>query len=127
MNNEIIYNAIRTPDGTVLESFNRHDFKSHQGYSVDGGLDYLRRLYPAGSNPHDLRDISQYLSKDHKHNRQWLHWGTYGKNGDQPRQYVKIKDMSTAHLKAVLRDVPGALPRIVRVMEAELDYRAAAK
>ena len=44
----LVYNAIRTPDGTVLESRHRHDHveyidKNGKEYMVDGGLEYIRR------------------------------------------------------------------------------------
>lgn len=29
-------------------------------------------------------------------------WGTYGKNGDQPLRWVKLKDCETDHLQAIL-------------------------
>jgi hypothetical protein len=34
--------------------------------------------------------------------REWMHWGTYGKNGDQPLKYVLLKDMSDEHIQAIL-------------------------
>ncbi len=43
----LIYNALRTPDGTVLTSRHRHDYVTHidkngKEYMIDGGLDYVR-------------------------------------------------------------------------------------
>ena len=47
----ITKNAIKTPDGTIIESKHRHDFVCHKDkngntYCVDGGLDYLKRIGP---------------------------------------------------------------------------------
>ncbi len=58
MYNEILINQIQTPDGTIIRSFNTHDFRTHKdkngrSYSVDGGLSYLRRV---GKN--DYRELS---------------------------------------------------------------------
>ena len=40
------------------------------------------------------------------HVRDWMKWGTYGKEGDQPLKYVILKDMSDEHIKAILRTQP---------------------
>lgn len=59
----ILKNAIKTPDGTIIESKHRHDFVSYTDkngkyYAVDGGLDYLRRL---GDN--DYTELSEFKEK----------------------------------------------------------------
>lgn len=106
MNDEpkLIYNAIRTPDGTILDSKHRHDYRTYldkngKTYMVDGGLDYQRR-----SNNGDEVDMSLYDDQPHSTQRQVLRWGTYGKNGDQPVNYKTIAEMETDHLEAVLRE-----------------------
>jgi len=44
---KIVLNRIKTPDGTILTSYHRHNYVSHidngELYAVDGGNDYLRR------------------------------------------------------------------------------------
>jgi hypothetical protein len=35
--------------------------------------------------------------------RDWMKWGTYGKNGDQPLKLVLLKDMSDEHIRAILK------------------------
>ena len=69
----IVYNAIRTPDGTVIESKNRHDYVTHldtvtnREYMVDGGWDYLRR-----SAFNDAVDLSLYDDDDFELVRQHI-------------------------------------------------------
>jgi hypothetical protein len=98
----LILNAMRTPDGTVIQSRHRHDYVTHTDengkvYMVDGGLDYIRR-----SVHKDQEDMSLYDNEPHEVQAKVLTWGTYGKNGDQPLQHVSISEMSTAHIGNVL-------------------------
>ena len=98
----LIKNAMQTPDGTILDSTHRHDYKTHtdangKTYMVDGGLDYVRR-----SAHGDEEDLCLYDDAPHIIQASVLEWGTYGINGDQPLKYVTIAEMDTAHLEAVL-------------------------
>lgn len=58
---KLIRNAIKTPDGTVLESTHTHDFKSHidkngNYYAIDGGLSYLKRI----ATREDYEELSKW-------------------------------------------------------------------
>lgn len=120
---KIVYNALRTPDGTVLESRSRHDYKTYtdangKEYMVDGGLDYLRR------NAHDdYVDLSVCLDDGHEQVREALKWGTRGPNGDQPLKYIKLCDMDTDHIQACLETQSRMYPQIRAAMQNELLWR----
>ena len=118
----LIRNAIQTPDGTILESTHRHDYKTHtdvngKTYMVDGGLAYLRR-----SANGDEIDMSLYNDQPHEVQRDVLTWGTYGINGDQPLQYKSIANMDTGHLEAVVV-MSGVCPVRKNCMLKELELR----
>lgn len=103
-NRQIVANLIRTPDGTILQSFNRHDFKEYRDangeeYMVDGGLDYLRRSI-GQTQPYE--ELSVYSDDEFNVIRKYFRWGTYGKNGDQLLRYVALQEMSDAHIGACL-------------------------
>jgi hypothetical protein len=121
--NNLIRNAIQTPDGTILESTFRHDFKSYtdangKEYMVDGGLDYVR----CSANGDEI-DLRLYDDEPHTAQRHIVKWGTYGINGDQPLKYVSVAEMDTAHIEAVLRNVSFISPIIKAVMIKELEQR----
>lgn len=102
----LIYNAIQTPDGTVIQSKHVHDWASYRDkngkvYSVDGGLSYLRRGHEGEK---DYKELSLYDDEPHEVQRSVLKWGTRGKNGDEPLRYVPIKLMSTSHIENVLKE-----------------------
>ena len=121
----LIYNAIRTPDGTVLESRHKHDYQEYQDangleYMVDGGLDYARRIL---QDTHAYEELSVSLEDGHERVREFATWGSYGPDGDQPIHYIKLKDMSTDHIEACLENVPRMHPNFKEVFNNELNYR----
>jgi len=98
----LITNAIRTPDGTVLESKSRHDYREYvdangKTYVIDGGLDYHRR-----SCNGDEESLCLYDNEPHETQARVLTWGSFGIDGDQPIRWIPIGEMETDHLKAVL-------------------------
>lgn len=118
----LLYQAIRTPDGTLLESLHRHDYKTHKDangetYMIDGGTDYRR----GSLNKEKAEDLSLTTDSPHEILRDFLTWGTYGINGDQPRWEIKLKDMDTAHIKSVLQLNIG--PARTQVYQEELRRR----
>ncbi len=120
---QLIRNAIKTPDGTVLVSKHRHDYVNHvdatngKTYMVDGGLDYQRR-----SANGDEIDMCLYDNEPHRVQREVLTWGTYGPKGDQPLTYKPIKDMDTDHIEKVYKEcTPHSV--IKNCLENELMHR----
>ena len=100
----LIRNAIQTPDGTILESKHRHDYRSHNDangktYMIDGGLEYVRC-----SVHNDQISLALYDTEPHSIQAQYLTWGSFGIRGDQPRRDIPIAEMETAHIEAVLRE-----------------------
>jgi hypothetical protein len=120
---ELIYSALRTPDGTIIESKSRHDYVTHidangKKYMLDGGLDYVR-----SSANGDEEYLTVWADDPHETVRQHCRWGTYGPNGDQPLTYKKLCDMSDAHINAVLENVSTIKTSIKTAMHNELEYR----
>lgn len=124
MEPSIIANRIRTPDGTILQSYNRHDYKTHidkngEVYMVDGGCDYIRRsvnIIPA-------EDLTVYSNNPHLVIRETMHWGTRGIDGKQPLRYIPLMEMSTDHIEACLATQTRMHPHFRDAMENELLYR----
>jgi hypothetical protein len=124
----LIRNAIKTPDGTILESKSRHDYKVHidengEKYMIDGGLSYVR----TSVNNEPAESLAIYTSDDHTSIRENLTWGTYGKDGLQPLQYVALKDMDSGHIKAVMDIISASDSPVdtfrLKLMQTELDFR----
>ena len=124
---QIIRNSLRTPDGTVLVSKHVHDFVKHKDklldteVGIDGGLAYLRRI---GSLAFCV-DLSVTTKDDFEVVREVFTWGSYGKDGKQPRTEVKLKDMTTEHIQAILdtqRHIRGTV--VEQLFKQELLYRS---
>ena len=121
----IVSNRIRTPDGTILESMHRHDYRIYvdangKEYMVDGGLDYLRR------NVHDdapYEELSVYDDAPYALIRNVFKWGTRGKDGKQPLTYVPLKDLTTEHIEAILDTQSHISDYIRKIFLNELSIR----
>lgn len=124
--NKILYNAIKTPDGTILESLHRHDFKDHKDkngkiYMIDGGNEYIRR-----SNNGDEIDISIWDDGKHETRRKYINWGVnYDKDMNRlPRtRWTPIKDLDDGHIHAILDGNHTNNEFYIDVFKSELDYR----
>lgn len=103
-----------------IESKHRHDFVSCYcaNLQVDGGHDYIKR---------NFRD--KYLETSIESNdllvaREYFEWGSFGKNGDEPKHYIKLKDMETSHIQAILETQPHIRNSVVEeLFKLELQYR----
>lgn len=123
MEQNIIYNGLKTPDGTIIESRHRHDYQTYtdangKTYMIDGGLDYSRC-----SMNGDEQHIIITLNDEHEKVREYLKWGTYGKDGNESLHYIKLKNMDTNHIKACIETVKTMYPQIRTAMLNELSYR----
>lgn len=104
----LIYNAIQTPDGTILESRHHYDYITHKDknghtYSVDGGLSYVRRGFE--ENSPNAKELSLYIpDAPYEEAVKFAAWGSYGKNGDEELHYIPICEMTTEHISAVLKN-----------------------
>lgn len=120
----LVYNALRTPDGTIIQSRSVHDFVCHtdtitgKQVCVDGGLDYLRRIGDFAS----CQDLSLEDSAPHEQIREVVSWGSYGPAGDQPLRYILIKDLSDDHLSKILA-YPKVSQRFIAIMQREQEHR----
>jgi hypothetical protein len=124
----LLVNAIITPDGTLLESLHRHDYRSHidangESYFIDGGLDYVRRSL----NHQPALDACVYNDSGHEVIRNRFKWGTRGKDGKSPLTWVELREMSDDHIKAILKTQQHISDTIRKVFVDELTYRKSIK
>ena len=119
----LLASVIELPDGTFLQSKHRHDYVTAvvngNFYMLDGGTDYQR-----ASLNGPFIDRSVYVGDPHEKAREWVVWGTRGKDGKSSLTWIKIKDMTTEHILACLDTHRGIINHgIFDVMENELLWR----
>ena len=119
----LIKNAIETPDGTILHSRSRHDCVTHtdangKEYMVDGGLAYQRH-----SANGDEIDRCVWDDDPFDMIREGVEWGSRGKDGKQELRYIRLCDMETDHIRAVLDNVKTIAYQFKEAMITELEYR----
>ena len=120
---KLIRSCLETPDGTILQSRSRHDYRQHldangKTYMLDGGLSYVR-CSAHGDEIHHCVWNDDPFDKI----REAMEWGSYGPKGDQPLTYKKLCDMSTEHIEAVLKNVSNILPQFREAFDLELKLR----
>lgn len=118
---KMLVNMIQTPDGTLLQSCSQHHFVSYEdlngeNFFVDGGLVY-RRVGGSG-----WIDRALYEGDDHEELREHFKWGSYGKEGDKPLEWITLKDMSAGHIEAIIEGGHGA-EHVRNLMSDELEWR----
>jgi len=124
MNKKVLVSGLKTPDGTVLYSRHRHDYKTHtdangEWYMIDGGVDYVK------SSVNEIRAeyISLTTESDHIELRQHFGWGSYGRDGTEPLHEIILKNMEDSHIEAVLRTQTHIAAHISKLFEDELKFR----
>lgn len=121
---QLVFNGIRTPDGTILESRSQHDYKtyidkiSQEEYMVDGGLIYLRR----NCNKMPFEELALEEDAPIEVIREWFKWGTLRRD-EEGRAFTKLillKDLTDSHINNIIRDGYNVMGN---VMVREKDYR----
>lgn len=101
---QIVYNALQTPDGTIIQSKHRHDYvtyldKNGKEYMIDGGTDYVR-----SSANGDEKYITLHATSPIEEIREFFKWGRNydADNNRLPKtEWVPLKDLNDGHLDAL--------------------------
>jgi hypothetical protein len=119
----LIRNALKTPDGTTVESLHRYDFQSYKDangrtYSTGGGLTNCIR-----NGLKDVVDLNLYDNEPHSVQREVIRWGTSELGGDKALTWVPIRDMDSCQIERVLKYGSSCEVR-TSCMVNELKHRA---
>lgn len=123
---KLVYSAIQTPDGTILQSKHVHDYVSHEDangetYMLDGGLEYIRRSI----NTVPAKGLFLYADDPHEKVREHVERGTRGKNGDEELRHVKLKNIDDDWLKAIIEYEEDLRPNnpFIEIYKTEVEWR----
>lgn len=110
MKHELVYSALVTPDGTLLESLHRLDYREHfdknkKKYYLNGGLDFA-----IASNWGDEKFIRVYADEDYERVRQYAFRICRGEDGNRgPFVRVILAKLTDIHLESVIRHLTDVL------------------
>jgi hypothetical protein len=123
-------NAIQTPDGTILDCLNNHDYQryldkvSGEHYMNDGLGWCVRRSI----NKVQALDLSVTTEDSFEEIRIALKWKSYGKSGEYPEGiYIALCNIEDDHLNAILRTqshIRGTPVHEALIMEKIYRFRA---
>lgn len=100
---KLIQNAIRIKDTNhILWSRSTYDYQEYDGYSVDGGDEYINLSYPSDKLD-NIEMLTIYDNEPFESSMKKLLWGTYGKSGKDPLKYVKLFECETDHLNNIIK------------------------
>lgn len=114
---QLVYNALRTPDGTLLVSYYRHDYKAHKDkngtvYDIDGGLSYLHNTVIG-----DEELIQVYDDEPFEKVRKFFHWGALI---NKKRKWIPLYKLKNDHLDALcLYEKAETFARILFIKEKQ--------
>lgn len=129
MEKRLIRNAIKTPDGTIIQSYHRYDFNSYidangKFYAVDGGLEDSRKVF----DERDFEDLCLYTTDVPK--EAWSEYLVWGVNYDKgvnrlPETLWKpIASLDTDHIEAILEGGYCKNEFYLEVFKYELEKRS---
>lgn len=120
-----LYNAIKTPDGTVLWCQSGHDYKTHQDkvsgeeYMNDGTGYGVRRSV----NTVPYENLSIYNTDPFEKVRTAKFWGSYGKDGKGPKVLMALEEMEDSHIRAILDTQKHIGSMLQELFMKEIEYR----
>ena len=115
---QLLANRIITPDGTLLQSYHRHDFKTHvdaitgETYMVDGGISYCRGYV----NVVRAKDACVYSNDPHELIREAFHWNS-------SKGAITLKHLTNDHLVAIIETQTHITDNMRKVLTDEIQWR----